>query len=194
MATLLLKSIKPYDLPSSLNLNPPPSPSPLLALVSLPYIQGIIDHISMLLAKTNIKTLFKPHKTLKQLFRSELRTNMIPCLAKEFSIFSLPLANHTLEKQEDPSKPALRKISLTLTTITSLSQKSQNTLTTLSTSSALEKPIFLPLPTSTHLVSFRNCPKSKNSQTISIVKMATNLANHGNLLFITFFTSGFWPV
>jgi hypothetical protein len=41
----------------------------LLALISLPYIQGITDHISKLLAKKNIKTLFKPYKTLKQLFR-----------------------------------------------------------------------------------------------------------------------------
>jgi hypothetical protein len=40
-----------------------------LALISLPYIQGTIDHISKLLAKKNIKTMFKPYKTLKQLFR-----------------------------------------------------------------------------------------------------------------------------
>ena len=48
---------------------PKPSPPPLLFL-SLPYIHGITDHISKLLIKNNIKTIFKPHKTLKQLFRS----------------------------------------------------------------------------------------------------------------------------
>jgi hypothetical protein len=47
-----------------------PSSTPPLALISLPYIHGIIDHISKLLAKKNIKTLFKPHKTLKHLFRT----------------------------------------------------------------------------------------------------------------------------
>jgi len=41
-----------------------------LALIFLPYIQGIIDHISKIIAKKNIKTLFKPHKNLKQLFRT----------------------------------------------------------------------------------------------------------------------------
>jgi hypothetical protein len=46
------------------------SSSPPLALISLPYIQGTTDHISNILAKKNIKTLFKPHKTLKQLFRT----------------------------------------------------------------------------------------------------------------------------
>jgi hypothetical protein len=46
------------------------SSSPPLALVSLPYIQGTTDHISKILAKKNIKTLFKPYKTLKHLFRT----------------------------------------------------------------------------------------------------------------------------
>jgi hypothetical protein len=46
------------------------SSSPPLALISLPYIQGTTDHISKILAKKNIKTLFKPCKTLKQLFRT----------------------------------------------------------------------------------------------------------------------------
>jgi hypothetical protein len=32
--------------------------------------KGTTDHISKLLAKKNIKTLFKPYKTLKQLFRT----------------------------------------------------------------------------------------------------------------------------
>jgi hypothetical protein len=50
---------------------PPPSPSPPLTLVSLPYIQCITNHISKLLAKKNIKTLFKPYKTLKQLLKSD---------------------------------------------------------------------------------------------------------------------------
>jgi hypothetical protein len=54
--------------------NPKPkitSPSsPPHALISLPYIQGTTDHISKLLAKKNIKTIFKPYKTLKQLFRT----------------------------------------------------------------------------------------------------------------------------
>jgi hypothetical protein len=48
----------------------PPSSSPPLAHISLPYIQGIIDHISRILAKKNIKTFFKPCKTLKQLFKT----------------------------------------------------------------------------------------------------------------------------
>jgi hypothetical protein len=46
------------------------SSSPPLALISLPYIQGTTDHISKILAKKNIKTIFKPFKTLKQSFRS----------------------------------------------------------------------------------------------------------------------------
>jgi hypothetical protein len=46
----------------------PTLPLPL-ALFSLPYIQGITDHISKILAKKNIKTIFKPFKTLKQSFR-----------------------------------------------------------------------------------------------------------------------------
>jgi hypothetical protein len=46
------------------------SSTPPCALLSLPYIQGTIDHIVKLLAKKNIKTMFKPHKTLKQLFRT----------------------------------------------------------------------------------------------------------------------------
>ena len=41
------------------------SSSPPLALISLPYIQGTIDNISKILSTKNIKTLFKPHKTLK---------------------------------------------------------------------------------------------------------------------------------
>jgi hypothetical protein len=46
------------------------SSSPPLALISLPYIQGTTDHISKILTKKNIKTIFKPFKTLKQSFRS----------------------------------------------------------------------------------------------------------------------------
>jgi len=45
------------------NLNRPP------ILIYLPYIQGTTDHISKILAKKNIKTIFKPFKTLKQSFR-----------------------------------------------------------------------------------------------------------------------------
>jgi len=46
------------------------SSSPPLTLVSLPYIQGTTNLLSKFLAKKNIKTLFKPYKTLKQLFRT----------------------------------------------------------------------------------------------------------------------------
>jgi hypothetical protein len=49
--------------------NPPTSSLPL-AHISLPYIQGTTDHISKILAKKNIKTFFKPCKTLKQLFKT----------------------------------------------------------------------------------------------------------------------------
>ena len=48
---------------------PKPSPPPL-SILSLPYIHGITNCISKLLIKKNIKTIFKPHNTLKQLFRS----------------------------------------------------------------------------------------------------------------------------
>jgi hypothetical protein len=49
----------------------PPSPRPPpRALISLTYIHGTIDLISKLLAKKNIKTVFKPYKTLKQLFKT----------------------------------------------------------------------------------------------------------------------------
>jgi hypothetical protein len=41
--------------------------SPPLALISLLYIQGTTYQISKKLAKKNIKTLFKPYKTLKRL-------------------------------------------------------------------------------------------------------------------------------
>jgi hypothetical protein len=40
------------------------------ALISLPYIQGTTVHFSKRLAKKNIKTVFKPYKTHKQLFRT----------------------------------------------------------------------------------------------------------------------------
>jgi len=44
------------------------SPASPCALLSLPYIQGTTDHITKFLAKKNFKTIFKPFKTLKQLF------------------------------------------------------------------------------------------------------------------------------
>jgi hypothetical protein len=47
-----------------------PSSSPPLALISLPYIEGTRDQISKILAKKNIKILFKPYKTLEKLFRT----------------------------------------------------------------------------------------------------------------------------
>ena len=50
--------------PKPPKLSPPP-----LSILSFPYIHGITYHISKLLIKKNIKTIFKPHKTLKQLFR-----------------------------------------------------------------------------------------------------------------------------
>ena len=49
----------------------PPWPNSLTqALISLPYIQGITNRISKYLIKKYIKIVFKPHKTLKQLFCS----------------------------------------------------------------------------------------------------------------------------
>jgi hypothetical protein len=49
--------------------NPKPKTStPPRALLTLPYIQGTIDHIDQLMAKNNIKAMFKPYKNLKQLF------------------------------------------------------------------------------------------------------------------------------
>jgi hypothetical protein len=41
-----------------------------LALVSLFYIQGTTDRIFKILAEENIKIIFKPYKTLKQLFKT----------------------------------------------------------------------------------------------------------------------------
>jgi hypothetical protein len=69
MDTLSLKSTKPFAWPTNLNLNYLSS-SPPHALITLPYIQGTTNLISKLLAKKNIKTIFKPFKTLKQLFRT----------------------------------------------------------------------------------------------------------------------------
>jgi len=47
-----------------------PLTHPTLSLISLPYIHGITDHISKIPAKNNIKTFFKPYKTVKNLFRT----------------------------------------------------------------------------------------------------------------------------
>jgi hypothetical protein len=60
--------------------------TPPLALISLPYIQGTIDHISKFLAKKNIERMFKPYKTLKQLFRFS-KDKSDPCWDKEFTKF-----------------------------------------------------------------------------------------------------------
>lgn len=46
-----------------------------LAKVSLPYIQGVIDHISQIPSKRNIKTPLKPQRTLIQLFKMAKDTN-----------------------------------------------------------------------------------------------------------------------
>jgi len=69
MDTLALKSTKPFSQPATLNQNPSASSSPPRVFLSLPYIQGTIDHIVKLLSKKNIKTVFKPYNTLNQLFR-----------------------------------------------------------------------------------------------------------------------------
>jgi hypothetical protein len=47
-----------------------PSSTPPSALVSLPYIHDVIDHISKLLAKKNTKTFLKTHKTVMHIFRN----------------------------------------------------------------------------------------------------------------------------
>jgi hypothetical protein len=49
--------------------NPPPNSLPLSHL-SLPYIKGTTDIISKIMTKMNIKTFFKPCKTLKKLFKT----------------------------------------------------------------------------------------------------------------------------
>jgi hypothetical protein len=84
--------------------NPPPYSSPL-TLVSLPCIQGINDHISRLLTKNIIKTLFKPYITLNKCSYHP-RKNLTPCLAKVFTRSPSHVTNHTLAKQEDPPKPS----------------------------------------------------------------------------------------
>jgi hypothetical protein len=70
--------------------NPKPkitSPSsPHRALIFLSYIQGTIDQISKILAKKNIKTIFKPYKTLEQLFRNAKDKSNLG-LAQEFTKF-----------------------------------------------------------------------------------------------------------
>jgi hypothetical protein len=65
------------------------SSSPPLALIYLPYIQGIIDHVYNILGKNNIKTLFKHHKTLKQLFRTT-RDKYDPMLGQ--GVYKIPYA------------------------------------------------------------------------------------------------------
>ena len=52
------------------NPKPPKPYPPPLSILSVPYIHGITDHITKFLIKKNIKTIFKPHNTLKQLFMS----------------------------------------------------------------------------------------------------------------------------
>ena len=64
----------------------PPLPPPL-TLLSLPYIQGTTDHISKILAKKNIKTVFKPFKTLKQSFKSS-KDKFDPMLAP--GVYQIP--------------------------------------------------------------------------------------------------------
>jgi len=54
--------LHPHPNPKNSTINPP------LAQVTLPYIQGITNHIFKILSKRNIKTLFKPQTTLSQLF------------------------------------------------------------------------------------------------------------------------------
>lgn len=66
-----------------------PSSSHPLAKISIPYIQGVTNHICKSISKRNITTLFKPQITLSQLFRSTKDKNdpilgskvyEIPCL------------------------------------------------------------------------------------------------------------------
>jgi hypothetical protein len=75
------------------------------ALISLPYIQGTTDIISKLLAKKIIKTIFKPYKTLKQLFRTTKDkldpmlgpgVYQIPCSVSMFLIVTICLLSFLL--------------------------------------------------------------------------------------------------
>jgi hypothetical protein len=61
-------------------------------LLSLLYIQGTIDHIAKILAKKNIKTVFKPYKTLKQIFRTT-KDKHDPMLGPGFTKFLAPVEN-----------------------------------------------------------------------------------------------------
>ena len=63
-----------------------PSPPPV-SILSFPYIHGITYCISKLLIKKNIKTIFKPHKTLKQLFRS-IKDKSNPFLSR--GVYQIP--------------------------------------------------------------------------------------------------------
>jgi hypothetical protein len=72
MVIFLSHKLRSFHLLANLNQKYPSSSStPPRALLSLPYIQGTIDHIVKILDKKNTKIMFKPHKTLKQLFRIE---------------------------------------------------------------------------------------------------------------------------
>ena len=60
------------------------STSPFQTQISLPYFHDIIYQISKILAKKNIKTLFKPHKTLKP-FLKALKINLTLYFFKVFT-------------------------------------------------------------------------------------------------------------
>jgi hypothetical protein len=70
MVTLSLKSTKPSAQPTIPNPKAPPPPPHLVLSFLFPISKALPIIFQKILAKKNIKTLFKPYKTLKQLFRT----------------------------------------------------------------------------------------------------------------------------
>jgi hypothetical protein len=104
MVTLSPKSTNPF---SQLAIQNPkillPLPHPFTHL-SLPYIQGTTDHISRILAKKNIKTFFKPCKTLKQF--SKLRKDKSdPMLGPRVYQIPCSCGKSYIGQTTDPLKP-----------------------------------------------------------------------------------------
>jgi hypothetical protein len=129
---------------SANNPNPKPkitSSSLPHALISLPYIQGTTDRISKLLAKKNIKTIFKPFKTLKQLFRSA-KDKTDPMLG--LGVYQIPFScRKSYIGQTGRTFKAQIKEHIVDTTYNGFpNQLLQNTLLTPNTSFSLTKPKF----------------------------------------------------